>query len=195
MNLPNVLTIFRIFLTGGLIYCLTVASALGVEIALGLFLLAGATDYLDGHIARKYHKVTNFGKIMDPIADKLLILSAFFVFMRMQVIAGWMFYTIASREIIVTLSRFYAMHKGKVIEAERLGKAKTVSQMATIVFILVCLVAASKDQLPLEGSGLPSLARGLITVAMMLVVALTVISGVAYLWHNRTVLRTDEVNV
>jgi CDP-diacylglycerol--glycerol-3-phosphate 3-phosphatidyltransferase len=189
MNLPNVLTVLRIFLTGGLIYCLMVATPLAMDVAFGLFILAGATDYLDGHIARKYHKVTKFGKITDPIADKLLILSAFFVFMRMQIIAGWMFYTIAVREIVVTLSRFYAMHQGKILEAERLGKAKTVSQMAVIVFILACLMSASGDPLPPRGRGaLPSLAGGMIAVALVFVVTLTLLSGITYFWHNRAVL-------
>ena len=122
MNLPNVLTIFRIFLTFVFIF-LFMQGGLGSRVlALAVFTIASLTDYLDGHLARKYNLISEFGKLMDPIADKFLVLSAFFIFMQLQLIAVWMFAVIFAREVIVTGLRLFALRRGIALAAEAAGK-------------------------------------------------------------------------
>ena len=174
MNLPNILTLSRVFLT-----CLFIIfaqqGAPGAWGALLFFVLAVITDFADGYIARKYDLITPFGKFMDPVADKFLILSAFFMLAFEGLVPLWMVLVIAVREILVTASRVQFMTRGQVIPAEQTGKIKTVVQMTTIVLALLyrCLDVASENLLGFCW-------QGAVILFIIFSVILTVWSGIEY---------------
>jgi CDP-diacylglycerol---glycerol-3-phosphate 3-phosphatidyltransferase len=186
MNLPNTLTLLRLGLTALLVVSLSAQYPAHFAIALLVFLLASFTDYLDGVIARKWNLITDFGKLMDPLADKVLTASAFICLIPYKALPAWAVIIIISREFLITGLRLLASSKGKILPAEKLGKHKTAWQMITIVFFLALL--ALRD-LGLENSPLIGLLWSyggpvLVTVT----VALTLFSGTAYLWKNRDLL-------
>ncbi len=189
MNVPNVLTLSRIFLTLGFIFFIKQGDVMSVCLAGCFFVLASVTDYYDGYFAKKRNQVSNFGKIMDPIADKFLILSAFYIFMRMHIVAGWIFYLIALREILLTGFRLTAMLLGKVLAAERAGKIKTVLQMSSICVILLSLVMQDLNLFPSWNSYgsqfFTQFWQLSIDVLLVMTVIATLYSGVLYLLNNR----------
>lgn len=186
MNLPNKLTLLRLVLTAIFVACLSVTFSGHLAAALVLFLLASLTDYLDGEIARRWNLITDFGKLMDPLADKVLTASAFICLIPYHAIPAWAVITIISREFLITGLRLLASSKGIVLPAEKLGKHKTAWQMVTILYFLGLLAW----QAPGAGRHLdlpPTLmwtGHGLITIT----VALTIFSGLAYFWKNRRLL-------
>ena len=145
-------------------------------IVLVIFCIASFTDFLDGHIARKYNLVTDFGKFMDPLADKLLVLAAFIILIEMGRIDGWIVTVIVAREFMVTGIRVLAASNNVVIAASKLGKAKTISQMVTIIILLL-------NNYPFELINLP-----VGTIIMYIAALLTVVSGVDYLIKNKDVI-------
>jgi CDP-diacylglycerol--glycerol-3-phosphate 3-phosphatidyltransferase len=186
MNLPNMLTLLRLGLTALLVVSLSVPYPGHFAIALLVFLAASLTDYLDGVIARKWNLITDFGKLMDPLADKVLTASAFICLIPYKALPAWAVIIIISREFLITGLRLLASSKGVILPAEKLGKHKTAWQMITIVFFLALL--ALRD-LGLESS--PTVDRlwtqgGAVLVTVT--VALTLFSGSAYLWKNRALL-------
>ena len=138
-----------------------------------IFLAASATDALDGAIARKYNLITNFGKIMDPLADKLLVTAALVCLVELGDIPAWMVFVILAREFTITSLRSVAASEGIVIAAGRSGKIKTILQMAAIVAILL-------KNYPFELINLP-VADGLLWAAVLM----TVISGIEYIYQSR----------
>src|SRR3989338_3952646 len=140
MNLANKLTISRIFLAGFFILFLFIKGPAAKFMAMAIFLAACVTDYYDCYLARKTNGVTSFGKLMDPIADKILILGAFLAFVEMEVIPAWMVMIIIARELIITGIRILALSQKKVFAAETGGKHKTVSQMVAVITILIFLI-------------------------------------------------------
>lgn len=182
MNLPNFLTLFRLVLAGLFVACLSLENT-PKWIALALFLVASLTDYLDGVIARRWNLITNFGKLMDPLADKILTASAFICFIPFGLLPAWVVIVIISREFLITGLRLLASSKGIILPAEKLGKHKTAWQMITIIYFLGLLTVESKiatPQAPLW------IIVGDVLIAIT--VTLTVYSGVAYLWKNRALL-------
>lgn len=179
MNLPNLLTVFRIFLTFIFIFFLYQDSLLSTILALLVFTLASLTDFYDGYYARKHNLITRFGKIMDPIADKFLILSAFFIFMHMHLIAAWMFVVICAREVIVTGLRLVAMRRGIALAAEGAGKLKTVLQIVSVYLIMIFAVMV---QLSID---IQWYQFWMIDMFMGAVVLITLWSGVSFIWKNR----------
>jgi len=189
VNLPNKLTITRIILTFVFIYFISKDGLSFVVAATLLFILACLTDFADGYIAKKYHLVSDFGKLMDPIADKFLILAAFLAFVRMQVVENWMVILILGREIIVTSLRIFALTKTKVLAAERAGKHKTVSQMVAIFAILGFIIF--KESLYSRSQWSESIEiwwKCGIDMLMLITVGLTLISGLSYIWNNRKLI-------
>ncbi len=195
MNLPNKLTLTRIILTFVFIYFISKEGSVYITVATAIFILACLTDFADGYIAQKYNLVSDFGKLMDPIADKFLILAAFLAFVRMQIVEDWMVILILGREIIVTSLRVFALNKGKVLAAERAGKHKTVSQMVAIFSILgfilfkESLYKASRWSEPIEIWW-----RCGIDMLMLITVGLTLISGLSYLWNNRKLIHESSTD-
>lgn len=172
MNLPNKLTMARVVM----IPVFLVLLYLGLDwSALIVFVVASLTDMLDGKIARKYHLVTDFGKFADPLADKLLVTSAFVWFVEVGVMPAWICFIILAREFIVTGLRIVAIEKGRVIAAGMLGKIKTTIQMVSIVLILI----------PQVREGIPTL----VTILNYAVVIITLWSGADYLVKNFDLIR------
>ena len=169
MNLPNQLTIFRCILIVPFVILLMNGFDL---ISLAIFIIASLTDLADGKIARKYNLVTNFGKFMDPLADKLLVCSALIILIQLGRIPAWVVLIIIAREFIITGFRTVASDKGVVIAASYWGKYKTTFQM-----IMVCLMLANFAFLQIVTD-----------IVMWISLVLTVVSLVDYLWKNKSVL-------
>lgn len=161
-------------------------------IASVIFSFACFTDFADGYFAKKYKLESDFGKLMDPIADKFLILAAFLAFVRMHLVTDWMVILILGREIVITGLRIFAITKGKVLAAERAGKHKTVSQIVAIFVILGFIIfrdyltALSKWSYLIEIWW-----RCGIDILMLVTVALTLMSGLSYLWNNRKLIHVQ----
>ena len=191
MNLPNILTLLRILMTFVFLVFLNKGDFSSTVVAFVVFVAASLTDFLDGYIAKRYNLISNFGRIMDPIADKFLMLSAFYMFMRMNIIADWMFYIIFIREVLVTLVRFYAMGKGVVMAAEKAGKYKTTFQISTVIVILLYLILyrwAAEASAVMDTVFCVLQKRYLVIAGLMLItVLLTLVSGISTLWRNRKV--------
>lgn len=174
MNLPNKLTIFRVILIPVFIIALMsgiIPEPVNRYVGVVIFCVASFTDYLDGHIARKYNLVTNFGKFMDPLADKLLVSSALICMIELEFLPAWIVIIIISREFIITGFRLIAAEGGLVIAASWWGKIKTVTQMLMIILVLL-------------GIG------GIIgNILIILATVFTVISGVDYIVKNIGVLK------
>lgn len=189
MNLANRLTMLRILLTFVFMFLLSLPGLWFKVAALVVFIIAALTDLFDGIIAHKMNMVTDFGRLMDPIADKILVLSAFAAFLQLQLIESWMFIVIVSRELLLTSLRLFALNKGKVLSAARAGKHKTVSQMVVIFYILGFVVV--KEAVKLYSIWNPvweGFFKNSIYIMMLITVGLTLYSGLSYLWENRKVI-------
>src|SRR5436190_3820991 len=137
MNLPNKLTLSRFVLTIAFLAVMFSQVRFHQTIALALFVAAGISDFLDGAIARRRQLITNFGILMDPLADKIMVCSAFIAFVGLGWIAAWMVVVVVARELAITGLRLLAASKNVVLAAEGFGKHKTVSQIIAIIAILV----------------------------------------------------------
>ena len=189
MNIANRLTLLRIILTFVFMFFLFCHGLWAKVLSLAIFIFAALSDFFDGRIAHKKNMVTDFGKLMDPIADKILVLAAFTAFVQMQLIDAWMFVIIVSREILITSLRLFALNKGKVLSAAKAGKHKTVSQMAVIFYILGFIVL--KEVMKAFFTWNPvweRFFRNSVYILMLLTVGLTLYSGLYYLWENRKVI-------
>lgn len=178
MNLPNKLTIFRVILIPFFVFFVLTdyAGAASKWIALAIFIIASLTDLLDGKIARKYNLVTNFGKFMDPLADKLLVCAALICLVDMGRLASWMVIVIISREFIISGFRLIASDNGVVIAASYWGKFKTTFQM-----VMICLMIADIQEIAI-----------LTTVVMWAALILTVVSLIDYLVKNKDVMKETK---
>lgn len=187
-SLPNILSISRFFIALAFAYFYQINERWAVFLSMALFAVGALTDFLDGYLARKHHLSSDLGKLLDPIADKFLVLSAFFVFMVQGEIAAWMFYAIALREVLVTASRLSLTRKGTVIAAETAGKLKTVLQMVTIFVILGLNVLAHATNDPsswvFQQNTIFYFSVGT-QILMILTVTVTLYSGVLYFMKNR----------
>ena len=176
-DLPNILTIARIIMIPGFVAVLMLGH---YYIAGIIFIVASLTDALDGFIARKYDLISNFGKLMDPLADKILVLSALVCLVELGHIQGWMAIVMLAREFLITGLRSVAVSEGVVIAADFSGKLKTVLQMVAIIAILF-------QNQPFEGMGFPMAA-----VLLWAALVMTVYSGAEYIIKNRKLLRFRE---
>lgn len=176
MNLPNKLTILRVILIPVFLLVLFLAPApLNRYIAVAIFIIASLTDMLDGKIARKYNLVTNFGKFMDPLADKLLVMSALVSMVALKDLAAWVVIIILAREFAITGFRTLAMEANIVMAASWWGKVKTTVQMMMVVVVLLHLPFAYM--------------RTLEMILIGLAVFFTILSGVDYIVKNKQVLK------
>lgn len=195
MNLPNKITISRIVLVFVFMVCLFMHSLLGKVGALVIFIIAAFTDYLDGFIAKKYNIISDFGKIMDPIADKLLVLAAFLAFVEMKLVPAWMVVIIIMRELTITGIRLVALKNNEVLHAGQGGKHKTISQMLSILVILIFIVVKEVGNVDMFGFWNATFEywyRQLIFILMLITVALTITSGISYLAGNKKYLFPDK---
>ena len=173
MNIANKLTILRVVMIPFFMYFLLEGN---LSIALVLFAIASFTDFLDGNLARRMNIITNFGKFMDPLADKLLVTSALIGFVELGRLSSWVVLVIISREFIVSIFRAIAASNGIVIAASWWGKSKTISQMLMIIVMLL-------NNYPFSAIGIP-----MDTILIWIATALTIISGVDYIIKNKQVL-------
>ena len=182
MNLPNKLTTMRVILIPVFLLVLFLMDEpMNRYIATAIFIVASLTDFLDGHIARKYNLVTNFGKFMDPLADKMLVSSAFICLVAQNKIAAWIVIVIIAREFVISGFRLVASDSGVVIAASYWGKFKTNFQMFAIILLMLNL-----------GENFPAYAGGIHIVEQILVyiaLILTIVSLVDYLAKNIDVLK------
>jgi CDP-diacylglycerol--glycerol-3-phosphate 3-phosphatidyltransferase len=199
MNLPNRLTVARIGMTAFFVAAMLLPRdgmimsyfPYGKTFALVIFIVAALTDWLDGWLARKYKIETSFGALLDPVADKVLTTAAFICFIEQHnyrgqpLISGWMVLVIVARDFLVTGLRLVAGDQGVVLKAEQLGKHKTISQMTTIIVVLIGL--AARDDWQLWGERFDVFFCRLVLGMMLSTVLLTVWSGFAYFWRNQEI--------
>jgi CDP-diacylglycerol---glycerol-3-phosphate 3-phosphatidyltransferase len=195
MNLPNKLTVSRFVLTIAFLAVMFSQMPWHETIALVLFIAGGISDFFDGYIARRDKLITNFGILMDPLADKIMVCSAFIAFVGLNWIAPWMVVIIVARELAITGLRLLAASKGVVLAAEGYGKHKTISQIVAIISILVL---ASYPQWGGAGQAVFGFAlfgepwvKGFTQLAVWVAVLLTFTSGGTYLWRNRALYLQD----
>ncbi|MEJ8554463.1 CDP-diacylglycerol--glycerol-3-phosphate 3-phosphatidyltransferase [Tepidibacter sp. Z1-5] len=169
MNLANKLTILRILLVPVFVVVILSGVKNSLLISALIFAIASITDFLDGYIARKYNLVTNFGKFMDPLADKLLVAAAFITMVDLNLVSSWAVIVIISREFAVSILRAIAASSGIVIAASKWGKAKTVSQILAIMMILLNIPYSN--------------------IFMGIAVMLTIYSGYDYINLNRNIFK------
>lgn len=181
MNLPNKLTVLRVILIPFFVVFLLLDAPLYYWIALGIFCIASLTDLLDGKIARKYNLVTNFGKFMDPLADKLLVSAALVCLVELGKLPSWMVILIISREFIISGFRLIAADNGVVIAASYWGKFKTVFQMAMIIFLIMNLAGVIHPVFEF-------VTQLLVWISLIL----TVVSLIDYLIKNKSVLSENN---
>lgn len=175
MNLPNKLTLLRIIMIPVFVVLLYLDFPFNNLVALAVFILASITDTLDGYIARKYNLITDFGKFMDPIADKLLVTAAMLVFVDWHMMPAWVVILVVAREFIVSALRLVAANNGRVIAAGWSGKVKTASTMVCICIMLL---------------GLPQWVNA---VCSAVILVTTAYSGIEYLVKNRDVLDLSNI--
>ncbi|MGL6105937.1 CDP-diacylglycerol--glycerol-3-phosphate 3-phosphatidyltransferase [Romboutsia sp.] len=180
MNLPNKLTLFRIFLIPVFIVVMLLNIPNKYLIACIIFIVGSITDAMDGHIARKYNLVTDFGKFMDPLADKLLVISALTCMIEAGLVASWMVIIIVSRELTVSILRAIAAADGKVIAASSGGKLKTISQMVSIIVLLLGAQFANQTLLLIGW------------VCILVATLLTLYSGGEYLYKNKELFMNSK---
>jgi len=195
MNLPNKLTASRFLLTIAFLVVMFSQIHFHETIALVLFCAAGITDLLDGEIARRRNLITNFGVLMDPLADKILVCSAFIAFVGVKWLPAWMAVVVVARELAITGLRLLAASKNVVLAAERYGKNKTISQITAIISILVLHSYGDWGAFGTTIFGFHIAARPWVDwfteLSKWFAVALTFISGWLYLWKNRALYLND----
>lgn len=180
MNLPNKLTTLRVIMIPFFVFFLLWQNGENYifrMIALALFIIASLTDLLDGKIARKYNLVTNFGKFMDPLADKLLVCSALICLIELNALPAWMVIIIISREFIISGFRLIASDNGVVIAASYWGKFKTTFQMVSVVLLIL---------------DIPALAF-VTTICVWIALVLTIVSLVDYIYKNHKILTEGSI--
>ena len=180
MNLPNKLTTLRVIMIPFFVFFLLWQNGENRTfrmIALALFIIASLTDLLDGKIARKYNLVTNFGKFMDPLADKLLVCSALICLIELNALPAWMVIIIISREFIISGFRLIASDNGVVIAASYWGKFKTTFQMGSVVLLIL---------------DIPALAF-VTTICVWIALVLTIVSLVDYIYKNHKILTEGSI--
>ncbi|MBA2742948.1 MAG: CDP-diacylglycerol--glycerol-3-phosphate 3-phosphatidyltransferase [Chthoniobacterales bacterium] len=192
MNWANRLTVSRLVLTILFVIALNSDWRYAHTTALLLFVLAGISDYFDGEIARRYSVVTKFGKLMDPLVDKIMIAAAFISLVPLKAVPAWAAIVVVARDFLITGLRLLASSSGQVLPAEPLGKHKTSWQIITVSFFLVLL--ASRELRYVGGQTFwwsqAWLTGG--TALVWITVALTLYSGLAYAWKHRAVIAPER---
>ena len=196
MNLANKLTLIRIFLVPVfLLFIATKDIPYGSFIATFIFILASLTDKLDGYVARSRNQITNFGKFMDPLADKLLVTAALISLVELQVVPGWAAVVIIAREFAVSGLRSIAAAQGRVIAASWWGKIKTVIQIIAIILLLLKVNIHDAKLLKIfviDNHYVKEFFRVAPTIMLMVAVIITLISGYDYFKKNKEAVSYDK---
>jgi CDP-diacylglycerol--glycerol-3-phosphate 3-phosphatidyltransferase len=192
MNWANRLTVSRLVMTVLFVATLNWDWPYARTAALIIFVLAGVTDFFDGEIARRYGEVTNFGKLMDPLVDKIMMAAAFISLVPLGAIPAWAATTVVARDFLITGLRLMASARGQVLPAERLGKHKTSWQIITVIFFLVLLSARELSYGETGGGWWFRAWHRAGPVLVWITVVLTVYSGLRYAWRHRDVIAPDQ---
>jgi len=193
MNVPLKLTLLRILLTFVIMGLLFTTGWLAKLAALVGFLLASLTDWLDGYLARRWHQTTPLGALLDPIADKVLVLGIFLAFVQLRLIPAWMVLIIVLRELLITGVRLFAASRHVILQAAKEGKHKTVSQIVTICVVLSVLVIQEFVGTSSVPASMETAMRWVMLGCVWVTMIFTVISGTTFFWRHRVVLM-DAVN-
>lgn len=184
-QIPNILSILRIFLAFICFYLALSRDPFSLSISLGIFLIAAMTDFLDGYLARKWNLISSFGKIVDPLADKILILGILFIFSYKGVVPLILASIIAFREILLTVIRLLLLSKKIVIASIQSGKFKTVSQVMVVIAIYLILIFMGSITEFIS----PSVINTIILVMILWVTTITLYSGYEFFQHNTKAIR------
>ena len=196
MNLPNKLTMGRLAMTGLFVLVMSIPDSYikenqlpdcRITVALIFFLMASISDFLDGYLARKFNLVTDFGKLMDPLVDKILTSAVFIVLTKEDMVPAWITITIIAREFLVTGLRLLASNQGALLSADSLGKWKTTSQIITATYFLITVGEDEKIINPLTSLQMPIIGN----VLLFICTTITVVSGLSYVKKNLNLIRTD----
>lgn len=191
MLLPNQLTVLRIILTPIFIVLFLSNEPLFIQISLGVFLIAALTDWYDGWLARKFNYITEWGKFMDPLADKILTSTAFFGFVSIGMLQFWMVLLIVLRDFLITLLRAYADYRRVSFTTSTLAKWKTFTQMFFLYYLLILYTLSTVPSLSISYDNWFTvlLNQEMIFWIMFAVTAFTVVTGVIYLYSNRFLIK------
>jgi CDP-diacylglycerol--glycerol-3-phosphate 3-phosphatidyltransferase len=192
MNWANRLTLSRLALTVLFVAALNSSWHYARTAALLIFLVAGITDFVDGEVARRYGIVTNFGKLMDPLVDKIMMAAAFISLVPLKAVPAWAATTVVARDFLITGLRLMAASKGRILPAEKLGKQKTSWQIITVIFFLLLLSIA---ELRVDLTNTVWWSRAWETAGTILVwltVGLTIYSGLGYAWGHRELIAPEQ---
>lgn len=189
INIPNVLTIFRILLTPLFIICLFSNYPYARLWALIIFIVASVTDAFDGYYARKYNQVTRHGQFLDPLADKILVSSAFISFALMELVPFWMVALIVFRDLFVTGLRWAMESKGLTMITSKIAKAKTTTQISVIIFILLFLGVQIFSYSWLKETINFIIENRIIYYFTLIATIFTVWTGISYLYKNRLIIK------
>jgi len=192
MNWANRITLSRLALTVVFVVSLNSSWQYARTTALVIFLIAGLTDFIDGEIARRYGIITNFGQLMDPLVDKIMLAAAFISLVPLKAVPAWAATTVVARDFLITGLRLMASAKGQILPAESLGKHKTSWQVITVLFFLG-LFSASELRFANEESVWWLRAWNQAgPILVWITVALTLYSGLAYAWRHRELIAPDQ---
>jgi CDP-diacylglycerol--glycerol-3-phosphate 3-phosphatidyltransferase len=192
MNWANRITLSRLALTVLFVIALNSSWQYARTTALVIFLIAGLTDFIDGEIARRYGAITNFGKLMDPLVDKIMIAAAFISLVPLKAVPAWAATTVVARDFLVTGLRLMATAKGRILPAEWLGKQKTSWQVITVIFFLALLSIAELRFATSTSAWWLRAWHQAGTLLVWITVALTIYSGVGYAWRYRELIAPDQ---
>ena len=192
MNWANRLTLSRLLLTVLFVAALSSSWAYARTSALIIFLIAGLTDFIDGEIARRYGSITNFGKLMDPLVDKIMMAAAFISLVPLKAVPAWAATAVVARDFLITGLRLMASAKGRVLPAERLGKQKTSWQVITVIFFLGLLAIAELRYANERSTWWFRAWHDAGPVLVWITVALTIYSGLGYVWRHRELIAPDQ---
>jgi CDP-diacylglycerol--glycerol-3-phosphate 3-phosphatidyltransferase len=192
MNWANRLTLSRLALTVLFVAALNSTWEYASTAALLLFLVAGITDFVDGEIARRYGIITNFGELMDPLVDKIMMAAAFISLVPLKAVPAWAATTVVARDFLITGLRLMATARGQVLPAERLGKQKTSWQIITVIFFLALLSISELRHASETSTWWLRAWDEAGPVLVWITVALTVYSGLGFTWRHRELISPDQ---
>jgi CDP-diacylglycerol--glycerol-3-phosphate 3-phosphatidyltransferase len=192
MNWANRITLSRLVLTLLFVLALNSSWNYARTAALIIFLLAGLSDFIDGEVARRYGDVTNFGKLMDPLVDKIMMAAAFISLVPLKAIPAWAATTVVARDFLITGIRLMAGSKGRILPAERFGKHKTSWQIITVIFFLFLLSAIELQYVDVHSIWWKRVWHDAGRALIWITIALTIFSGLAFAWKNRELIAPDE---
>src|ERR1051326_7675062 len=192
MNWANRLTLSRLLLTVLFVVALNSSWQYARTAALIIFLVAGVTDFVDGEIARRYAWVTDFGKLMDPLVDKIMVAAAFISLVPLKAVPAWAATAVVARDFLITGLRMMAGAKGKILPAERLGKQKTSWQVVTVIFFLALLSLVELHYADETATWWVRAWNQGGPILVWVTVALTIYSGLLYAWRHRDLIAPNE---